>query len=359
MTSHSPDLLGTDHPRYKKVRDIYEGTIGFTQLCQNKENQELVVIQFIQRGNTFNAQVSDSILIHQKLNHPHVIKFVESFLLNAHVAVVTEFAAGGELCNYVLNKDHLSEDEARKYFLQLVGGVEYCHQMGVKNKELKLENILLDGQSSPLLKLCNSKYEMIRCSPKSKDVLPRHVAPEAINNQKYDGNMADVWSCGVMLYFMLFGSHPFERQQDFERPSQKLKNLMSRISTGDYQIPTNFSVSMDCIDILSKILQIDPQKRITFQQIQQHLWFKLQENINTNQKSNGGVNLVPPKGVQSEAELKQILNCAKKNGGDSSERDLSLCGIGDDSIEELYDDQFEDEENLIRSSSYMKYQSWN
>eukprot|EP01025_Chloroclados_australasicus_P000696 TRINITY_DN10272_c0_g5_i2.p2 TRINITY_DN10272_c0_g5~~TRINITY_DN10272_c0_g5_i2.p2 ORF type:complete len:333 (-),score=38.54 TRINITY_DN10272_c0_g5_i2:321-1319(-) len=305
----SEDTLGPDHPKYKKIKDIYQGTAGCIQLCQNKETQEFVIIKFIVRGRaTVTEQLINAVLLHRTLIHPNIIGFIEVFLLENYLAIVTEHAGGGEMVDYAVKKKGLKEDEARRYFQQLIMAVDYCHSMGVFNREIKFENVLLDGAPMPMLKLCDSKNEFAQCSPKSKDKVPRHIAPEIIQTNKYDSTCADIWACGVLLYVLLIGAFPFERPEDAQ-VKNSFQLMVQRVVSGDYRIPRYPRLSAQCVDLLQKLLVVDPSLRITVQQIYQHPWFI--KNLPKEAENSNKVQPLPHRQAQSEAQIKQILNQAR------------------------------------------------
>jgi serine/threonine protein kinase len=105
------------------------------------------------------------------------------------------------------------QDIARYFFQQLVCGVAWCHRQGVCHRDLKLENTLLDGRPAPRLKICDfgySKSSVTDSTPKTTVGTPAYIAPEVFSGDKYEGEPADVWSCGVALYTMLVGAYPFQ-----------------------------------------------------------------------------------------------------------------------------------------------------
>ncbi|KAL5676013.1 hypothetical protein ACJX0J_012144, partial [Zea mays] len=79
-------------------------------------------------------------------------------LTPTHLAIVMEYAAGGELFDRIVDRGRFSEDEARYFFQQLICGVSYCHHMEICHRDLKLENVLLDGSPAPRLKICDFGY---------------------------------------------------------------------------------------------------------------------------------------------------------------------------------------------------------
>ncbi|XP_075080857.1 serine/threonine-protein kinase SAPK2-like isoform X6 [Nicotiana tabacum] len=217
--------------------------------------------------------VQREIVNHRSLRHPNIIKFKEVFLTPTHLAIVMEYAAGGELFERICNAGRFSEDEARFFFQQLISGVSYCHSMQICHRDLKLENTLLDGSSTPRLKICDfgySKSSVLHSQPKSTVGTPAYIAPEVLSRKEYDGKTADVWSCGVTLYVMLVGAYPFEDPDD---PRNFRKTLTQRILSVQYSIPSYVRVSKECKHLLSQIFVADPEKRITMEEIKKHPWF--------------------------------------------------------------------------------------
>jgi serine/threonine-protein kinase SRK2 len=194
--------------------------------------------------------VEREILNHRRLVHPHIIRFKEVLLTDVHICIVMEYAEGGDMFDYVLKRGGLREREARWFFQQLIVATDYIHQMELANRDIKLENTLLDLSPKPLIKLCDfgySKHEKLQSAPGSRVGTPAYLAPEVISTVKggtYDGKIADIWSCGVMLYVMLTGSYPFERQGD-KTSASKLQLMIARILNVDYKV---------CIVLLCQLL---------------------------------------------------------------------------------------------------------
>eukprot|EP00884_Botryococcus_braunii_P022447 jgi/Botrbrau1/8887/Bobra.0148s0007.1 len=273
-SSKSNPLEG--HPRYEKVRDLNSGAFGFVVLARDKETKEQVAIKFLAKGPKITKYVGREILNHSRLLHPHIVKFHEVFLTHDYLAIVMEFAGGGDMFQYVKARGGLEEPEARWFFQQLILGMDYCHKMGVVNRDIKLENTLLDGSRRPLLKICDFGYSKNDKDslPKSKVGTPGYTAPEVINGSRtYDGQAADVWSAGVMLYVMLFCEYPFERPEDRD-PATRFQKVVERIQKVDYRFPDDIPVSDECKDLISKILVADHAKRYTIKQILEHPWYK-------------------------------------------------------------------------------------
>ncbi|KAI3870746.1 hypothetical protein C5167_042012 [Papaver somniferum] len=259
-----------DSDRYELVKDIGSGNFGIARLMRDKQTRELVAVKYIERGDKIDENVQREIINHRSLRHPNIVRFKEVILTPTHLAIVMEYASGGELFERICNAGRFSEDEARFFFQQLISGVSYCHSMQVCHRDLKLENTLLDGSPAPRLKICDfgySKSSVLHSQPKSTVGTPAYIAPEVLLKKEYDGKIADVWSCGVTLYVMLMGAYPFE---DPEEP-KNFKKTIQRILSVQYSVPDQ--ISPECRHLISRIFVGTPSTRITMAEIRNHEWF--------------------------------------------------------------------------------------
>lgn len=276
--------------------------------------------------------VEREILNHRTLCHPHIISFKEVFLTKEYLCIVMEYAAGGDMHQYIARQRCLSEDFGRWFFQQLVIAIDYCHKRGVVNRDIKLENILLD-HGHQLLKICDFGF-----SKGGKDSLPKtcvgtpsYLAPEVLKNplvkRRYDGKKVDIWTCGVCLFVMLYGYYPFD--DPYDTSQDKTKRMLARIAGGKVDIPTHqvrqlhgglsekVPVSEDCRELLMKILQPEPQKRMEMDDIMQHAWFlkglpegTLDYNLSVEKIDEALIEKT--KGLQNVDEIKSIISEAKR-----------------------------------------------
>eukprot|EP00951_Prasinocladus_malaysianus_P041293 scaffold485576_cov55-Prasinocladus_malaysianus.AAC.1 len=207
------DPLGSGH-RYVRLADINSGAFGFVQKCRDKRTGEEVAIKFILRkaldqNKQLLKYLEREIINHSRLQHPFIIKFKDFFLLPRYLVIVMELADTGDLFDYVISRRGLKEDVARRLFQQYVTGLEYCHNSGIVNRDIKPENTLLqrDPDRGMIVKICdfgNSKDQEKGSKARTRVGSPQYMAPEIIAQpESYDGKVADMWSCGVMLYVML------------------------------------------------------------------------------------------------------------------------------------------------------------
>lgn len=322
------------HRYYEPVRELFRTTLGQVYLARNKENGQQVVIKMIERGPAVSKHVENELLIHRKCTgHTHIVQLIEVFLTQRFLAIVLEYAPGGDLLDYVTSKDHLSEDESRWFFQQLAVGLAYFHSIGQDNRELNLNNKLLTGDATrPLLKINDftySKSEQINSDPNSALGSLPYTAPEVLSNTMRHGHQADVWSLGVALYKMCVGLYPFERLEDASDARTAVQNVLGRIARVEYRIPED--MSPDLRDLLGRMLVKDPGQRISMPGIMSHPWFRrnMPEGL---LELNSRVN--PEKARQSEEEVVGIVR----------EAQLSTRVIDADNIDEMADDILAEEE---------------
>ncbi|XP_065876002.1 serine/threonine-protein kinase SAPK7 [Euphorbia lathyris] len=298
--------------KYELMKDLGAGNFGIARLLRHKETKELVAMKYIERGHKIDENVAREIINHRSLRHPNIIRFKEVVLTPTHLAIVMEYAAGGELFERICNAGRFSEDEARYFFQQLISGVDYCHFMQICHRDLKLENTLLDGSPAPRLKICDfgySKSSVLHSRPKSTVGTPAYIAPEVLQRREYDGKLADVWSCGVTLYVMLVGAYPFEDQDD----PKNFRKTIQRIMAVQYKIPDYVHVSQECRHLLSRIFVANPLRRISIKEIKNHPWFL--KNLPKELKEAGQASHYqrdnPSYSVQSVEEIMKIVSEAR------------------------------------------------
>lgn len=293
-----------DSDRYELVKDIGAGNFGIARLMRNKQTMELVAVKYIERGEKIDENVRREIINHRSLRHPNIVRFKEVILTSTHLAIVMEYASGGELFERICHAGRFCEDEARFFFQQLISGVSYCHSMQVCHRDLKLENTLLDGSAAPRLKICDfgySKSSVLHSQPKSTVGTPAYIAHEILLKKEYDGKIADVWSCGVTLYVMLVGAYPFE---DPGEPKNYLKT-MQRISEVQYSVPDNVHISLECRQLISRIFVANPAMRISMLEICNHEWFL--KNMHNDLLNDSGRCEEPEQPMQSVEQIMQII----------------------------------------------------
>ncbi|GAA0169106.1 hypothetical protein LIER_23659 [Lithospermum erythrorhizon] len=187
------------------------------------------------------------------------------------IFIVLEFVTGGELSTKLygsVNHGRMKEDDARKYFQQLINAVDYCHSRGAYHRDLKPENLLLDACGN--LKVSDFGLSALSQQVRDDGLLhtacgtPNYVAPEVLNDRGYDGASADLWSCGVILFVLLAGYLPFD--------DSNLMNLYKKICSAEFTCPPWLSFS--AMKLIVRILDPNPMTRITIPEILEDEWFR-------------------------------------------------------------------------------------
>ncbi|KAJ4834488.1 SNF1- protein kinase catalytic subunit alpha kin10, partial [Turnera subulata] len=245
------------------------GSFGEVKLAKHVLTGHKVAIKQLSRQGIHDKgmteKVSREINIMKLLNHPHIIRLYEVIETPTHICLVMEYAKFGDLFDYIVVKGSLPEDEARKVFQQIISALAYCHTSMIVHRDLKPDNILLDSK-------CNVKLADFGFSNTLQDGhflktscgSYNYAAPEVISGKWYAGPEVDIWSCGVILYALLCGTLPFD--------DENIPNLLRKIQGGKYSLKR--ITSPGARDLISRMLVVDPLKRLTIPEICQHPWFQ-------------------------------------------------------------------------------------
>eukprot|EP00741_Cyanophora_paradoxa_P023685 tig00021612_g22879.t1 len=256
--------------QYKLGKTLGIGSFGKVKLAEHELTGQKVAVKIMNRKKIksldMDEKVRREIKILRLFMHPHIIRLYEVIDTPTHIFVVMEYVSGGELFDYIVQKGRLSEDEARRFFQQIISGVEYCHKHNVVHRDLKPENLLLDSNYN--VKIADFGLSNVMRDGfflKTSCGSPNYAAPEVISGKLYAGPEVDVWSCGVILYALLCGSLPFD--------DENIPNLFKKIKGGIYTLPSHLSDLAR--DLIPKMLIVDPVKRVSIGEIRQHPWFQI------------------------------------------------------------------------------------
>ncbi|CAN1833366.1 CBL-interacting serine/threonine-protein kinase 3 [Linum perenne] len=283
--------------KYEVGRTIGEGTFAKVKFARNSETGEPVALKILDKEKVLKhkmaEQIKREIATMKLIQHPNVVSLYEVCHLPIHllyrflvmgsrtkIFIVMEFITGGELFDKIVNHGRMREDEARRYFQQLINAVDYCHSRGVFHRDLKPENLLLDSYGN--LKV--SDFGLSALSQQDDGLLhttcgtPNYVAPEVLNDEGYNGATADLWSCGVILFVLLAGYLPFD--------DSNLMNLYKKVSIFICLLPFPRScsssaeftcppwLSLPAMKLIARILDPNPFNRITIPEILVDEWFR-------------------------------------------------------------------------------------
>jgi len=254
---------------YEKVKVLGEGGFGEVHLVKDKEHGDLYACKHVKVDDEEALELLErEVLNHHRLGyHPNIVTFAEVYRSGEELLIVMEYCPGGDLYDYVQSKRRLSEDEARSLFIQILKGLYWCHKQGIVNRDIKLDNILMT-EGNKHIKICDfghSKNTLGSSLAKTALGTPGYIAPEVMTSPTtYDGQKADVWSLGCMLYIMLCGKFPFmDKNQD-------IMAITMKCLKGDYMQPMH--VSEECRAFIQSMLTPDPEKRSSLVDLLKHEW---------------------------------------------------------------------------------------
>jgi len=260
---------------YILLDQIGQGTFSKVARAFHTISEQVVAVKILDKNKIEDEidieRINREIEILRNIYHPNICQMYETYTTIHNYYLIMEYVSGGDLFDYINEKSYLTEKKACHFFRQLISAMEYLSSLGVTHRDIKPENILLneDYTQIKLIDFGLSNYaengEFLQSSCGS----PCYASPEMLSGKPYSGLETDIWSAGIVLYSMLVGGLPFD---DVE-----LKDLYKRIKEGKFYIPS--TLSLEAIDLLKKILRVDPKKRITFKELKEHKWFNLETNV--------------------------------------------------------------------------------
>eukprot|EP01156_Anaeramoeba_ignava_P022698 Anaeramoba_ignava/c20958_g1_i1.p1 GENE.c20958_g1_i1~~c20958_g1_i1.p1 ORF type:complete len:424 (-),score=137.80 c20958_g1_i1:27-1298(-) len=256
---------------FKVISVIGRGSYGKVTLVEKNDTHELFAMKSLQKGKVLDVRQIEQTMAERevlmKAKHPFLISLKYSFQDEERLYMVLDYANGGDLFHHLRKFGKFSLEQVRLYAAELVLGLDYLHKMDIIYRDLKLENVLLlsDGH----LKITDFGLVKLNVTDKAKGTktlcgTPEYMAPEIILETGY-GKSADWWSLGILLYEMFVGVPPFF--------SENTNLLFQKVLKAPLKFPQQ--VPQDARDLISKLLQRDPSKRIKIAEIKKHSFFSV------------------------------------------------------------------------------------
>jgi calcium/calmodulin-dependent protein kinase I len=266
---------GSPTASYEIQHTLGTGSFGVVKLAVSRDDGSKWAVKCIDQSHMTREDMqalASEIAIMGALHHPHVVALREVFHDAHETYLVLEPMYGGELFDRVVTKQYYTESEACDTLLTVASAIDYCHSQGVVHRDLKPENLLYASSADDatlkvadfgLAKRVQSVEEIMSAACGT----PGYVAPEVLENRGYDAR-ADWWSVGVITYILLCGFPPFYENDNAA--------LFRAIKHGVYDFPAPYwdDVSAQAIDVVSGLLTVNPDKRMTYQQLIQHEWVR-------------------------------------------------------------------------------------
>ena len=269
------------HEIYTCKKIIGKGGFASVYLCCNKKTNEKVAVKAFSKKQIRKEHNGIEILINEikisrSLNHSNIMKFIELFETEGSIYMVLELLEGEELLTYTRNKGKLSIKVICKIVRSVLKSLVYLDEKGIIHRDLKPSNIILKSENNkdcPSIKLIDfglathenvSNYIVPRCGT------PGFIAPEIlgfVSEAKYkQTSKSDVFSLGVLLYYLIVGSLPFHADTVEEI---LLKNFACKVDFSNHEIIKIPRLK----DLLMQMLKADPYKRISAKNALKHMFF--------------------------------------------------------------------------------------
>ena len=264
-----PKTLGD----YIIKKTIGKGTFSKVKLGVHKETKQKVAIKILEKSAIVEKDDLERIIremtILNQIDHINVIKVYDIYESEDNYLIIMEYCEGGELFNYIVKNQKLSEEETSFFFYQIINGVEYLHSKNIVHRDLKPENLLLcEGNILKIIdfglsNFYNGNYLSTPCGS------PCYASPEMVSGNKYNGFNIDIWAIGIILFAMLCGYLPFEDDDN--------DILFQKILECKLDYPKHLSPLAK--DIMKKILVTNPEKRIKIPQIKKHKFYLMGKKL--------------------------------------------------------------------------------
>ena len=217
-------------------------------------------------------QFRDEVAHMKQFSHPNIVAFKELLEDSINYYLIEEYCCGGDISAYLQNAKPFTEDEAAQIFSQLINVLDYVHKKHIAHRDIKLENILLDSEMNckvgdfGLSSICNDgQLRETICGSFY------YVAPEVLSGSKYDPYKADSWSSGIVLYILLTKRFPWKTVD------QNRALLLKELQTEKLEIPSD--ISKECADMLKRLCEVDPEKRMSISDAIHHDFVKNRAKI--------------------------------------------------------------------------------
>lgn len=261
--------------RYEVGRELGRGEFGITYLCTDRETGENFACKSISKKKLRTAVDIEDVrreveIMKHMPQHPNLVTLKDTYEDDTAVHLVMELCEGGELFDRIVARGHYTERAAAAVTKTIVEVVQICHEYGVMHRDLKPENFLFGNkkESAPLKAIDFGLSVFFKPGERFTEIVgsPYYMAPEVLKRNY--GPEVDVWSAGVILYILLCGVPPFWAETE-----QGVAQAIIR-SVIDFKRDPWPKVSENAKDLVRKMLDPDPKRRLTAQQVLDHPWLQ-------------------------------------------------------------------------------------
>ena len=299
------NVTSNSNAQNKKIIEDYiikdtigKGTFSVVKLGEHIKTKKKVAIKILDKEKIKSKEdltrIKREIKILSILDHPNIIKTYKISETPKKYYIIMEYCEGGELFDYIVEKERLDEFESSIFFYQLINALDYIHSKGVAHRDLKPENLLLSQNKN--IKIIDfglsNFFETGVGGLATPCGSPSYASPEIIKGEVYDGFKIDIWASGIILFAMLCGYLPFDDDEEEEKEETNDKKYFSQSNTnnkeeksednevlfqkildGKIEFPDYLSEVQ--IDLIKKMLVVEPEDRIELEDIKKHKFYRI------------------------------------------------------------------------------------
>lgn len=270
---------------YEIGKDLGDGNFAVVKECVHKVTGKKYALKVIDKAKTEGAKetkmIENEVKTMRSLNHPNCVGLYDVYDTKSELYLVMEHVTGGDLFDRIVARGKYPEAEARVVVKAMATAINHMHEKNIIHRDLKPENLLVatDKNGLDTIKLADFGLSMVVTEPLNTICgTPTYVAPEIISEAPEGyGLPVDMWAIGIISYIILCGFPPFATA------NKSQKDLFRKIRSGKFSFPKPYwdDISEDAKSMISGLLMVDPETRLTAKQLLQHPWFKGQSGNGT------------------------------------------------------------------------------
>lgn len=268
------------YAKYEPKEVLGRGGCSVVRRCIEKETGQQFAAKIIDLSDSstdgvYEATMREVEVLRLVAGHPFIIELHDVFESSTFIFLVFELCEHGELFDHLTTVVTLSEKKTKVIMRQLLEALAHVHGKGIVHRDLKPENILLDDNYN--IKLTDFGFAKVLTPSETLTELcgtPGYLAPELLRCNMIEGSPGyghpvDLWACGVIMYTLLVGCPPFWHRKQMVM----IRNIME--GKYSFQSPEWDDITDTPKDLISKLLVVEPSKRITVQEALAHDFFQI------------------------------------------------------------------------------------
>ena len=254
--------------RYLRGKLLGKG--GFAKCFEvtNQETKRVQAAKIIVKSSLTKSRARQKLIseikIHKSLHHLHIVNFEHVFEDSENVYILLELCTNQTLNELLKRRKRLTEFEVQVYVVQIVSALKYLHSNRVIHRDLKLGNLFLNEKMEIKIGDFGLATKLEFDGEKKRTICgtPNYIAPEVLDGKIGHSYEVDVWSLGVIIYTLLVGKPPFE--------TPDVKTTYKKIKMNSYSFPEHVPLSDAAKGLITRILNLDPARRPSLDEILQH-----------------------------------------------------------------------------------------